>query len=71
MAFSNSHSPGSRNLIMSRDGSRLFWQGFVFDSDLNEIGKLDDEIYATTLHGDLAFTSTSIVSKYSVSVSRR
>jgi len=49
------HRFGSRNLVLSGDGGRLFWQGYVYDADLNELGSLGSEIYATTLYGDLAF----------------
>ena len=40
------HGFGSRNLVMSGDGSRLFWRGYIYDADLNELGFLADEIYA-------------------------
>lgn len=50
---------GSRRLILSGDGSRLFWQGRVFDSDLNLIQTLSEEIYATTENGAVAFTADS------------
>lgn len=45
---------GSRNVVMSPDGSRLFWTGAAYNADLNEIGYLGEEIYGTTAHGDLA-----------------
>ena len=51
---------GSRNLVMSADGSRLFWTGAAYTSDLNEIGYLGEEIYATTAHGDFALGSTRV-----------
>jgi len=60
VATSLEHPYGSRNLVLSGDGSRLFWQGYVYDADLNEIGSLGEEIYATTLHGTLAFGSTQV-----------
>ena len=53
-------SYGSRNLVLSGDGSRLFWQGYVYDAELNELGRLGEEIYATSLHGDLAFGSSQV-----------
>ena len=58
VATSLHHPYGSRNLLLSGDGSRLFWRGYVYDADLNELGYLNDEIYATSLHGDLAFSAT-------------
>src|SRR4030095_14335021 len=54
------HMFGSRNLVMSGDGSRLFWQGYIYDPDLNEIGNLGSEIFAATLHGELAFGATEV-----------
>ncbi len=60
VAASNQHPYGSRNLVLSDDGSRLFWRGYVYDTDLNEQGLLGSEIYETTLHGDLAFGSSTV-----------
>jgi hypothetical protein len=54
VAGSLQHPYGSRNLILSPDGSTLFWQGYIYDANLNELGSLGEEIYATTAHGDLA-----------------
>ncbi|MBX3746310.1 MAG: immunoglobulin domain-containing protein [Verrucomicrobiae bacterium] len=48
---------GSRNLVMSPDGSRLFWKGYVYDSDLSEIRQLGEEIHGASLRGELAFSS--------------
>jgi alpha-tubulin suppressor-like RCC1 family protein/phosphodiesterase/alkaline phosphatase D-like protein len=46
---------GSFNLILSGDGSRLFWQGFSFAAnDLQTIAKLPGEVHATNRGGDLA-----------------
>jgi hypothetical protein len=45
---------GSRNVVMSPDGTRLFWTGAAYNANLNEIGYLGEEIYGTTAHGDLA-----------------
>jgi DNA-binding beta-propeller fold protein YncE len=46
---------GSRNIVMSADGTRIFWTGMIYDANLNSLGNLGEEIYATTAHGDLAF----------------
>jgi len=54
VAGSNQHPYGSRNLVLSPDGTTLFWQGYVYDANLNELGSLGEEVYATTAHGDLA-----------------
>src|SRR5262249_54681265 len=57
---SNVHRYGSRNLVQSGDGSRLFWMGHMFDAPLNDLAALPGEVYATTLHGDLAFGSGQV-----------
>jgi alpha-tubulin suppressor-like RCC1 family protein len=54
VAGSLEHPYGSRNLVLAPDGTRLFWRGYVYDANLNELGNLGEEIYATTAHGDLA-----------------
>ncbi len=54
VASGNGHPYGSRNLVMAPDGTRLFWRGYVYDSDLNELCSLGEEIHASTAHGDLA-----------------
>jgi hypothetical protein len=54
VAASNEHPYGSRNLVLSPDGTTLFWQGYIYDRNLNELGYLGEQIYATTAHGDLA-----------------
>lgn len=51
---------GTRNLILSPDGSRVFWAGAAYDGNLNQLGNLNQEIYATTLHGDLALGSQNV-----------
>nr|MDJ0870057.1 thrombospondin type 3 repeat-containing protein [Myxococcota bacterium] len=58
-ATSLQHPYGSRNLVMSGDGSRLFWRGYVYDADLNELGYLGEEIYATSYDGSIAYSSTT------------
>jgi hypothetical protein len=57
---SNQHPSGSRNLVVSDDGTRLFWRGYVFDANLDELGSLGTEIYETTLHGELAFGASEV-----------
>ncbi len=52
-----SHYPwGSQNLIMSLDGSRLFWTGAMFDSNLHDFGVIGAEIYASSTNGSVAFS---------------
>ena len=53
-AVSSEESDGSRNLVMAPDGTRLFWMGSVYNADLSKLKHIDEEIYATTAHGDLA-----------------
>ena len=55
------HPYGSRNLVIAGDGSRLFWRGYVYDAALTETGYLGAEVYATTLHGDVAFTASQAI----------
>lgn len=51
---------GSRNVVMSPDGARVFWTGAAYTANLGEIGNLGEEIYATTAHGDLALGSAHV-----------
>ena len=51
---------GSRNVVLAPDGSRLFWTGAAYDGNLNVLGNLGEEIYATTIHGELAFGSPHV-----------
>jgi hypothetical protein len=63
------HPYGSRNLVLSPDGTRIFWRGYVYDTALSgpstnnlaELAYLGAEVYATTIHGELAFTETSVL----------
>jgi hypothetical protein len=55
---SNEHAFGSRNLVISGSGNRLFWRGYVFDAALGQVGHTGAEVYATTLKGDVAFSSS-------------
>lgn len=50
---------GSRRVLTSGDGSRVFWNGGVFDSDLNVRLLLTDEVVASTYRGELLFTDDS------------
>jgi hypothetical protein len=53
-----------RELVISGDGSRLFWNGSVYDSDLNLISDLGEAIYASSLHGQLAVTQTNVLDAF-------
>ena len=54
------HPFGSRNLILSADASRLFWQGLVYDADVLELRDLGAEIYACSTNGSLAFSDREV-----------
>ncbi|MEM7409976.1 MAG: thrombospondin type 3 repeat-containing protein [Myxococcota bacterium] len=60
VAESAVRGPGGENLVLSADGSRLFWHGVVYDEDLNELRELGEEIYATSLRGSLAFGAQNV-----------
>ncbi|NQW99057.1 hypothetical protein HQ447_00255, partial [bacterium] len=51
---------GSRNLILSGNGSRLFWQSRVFDADLAPIAQMPGEVHATNRDGALAFGAGAV-----------
>ncbi len=57
VAASNVHELGARNLVLSPDGNRLFWSGFIYDTNLTELGTLGAEIYACSSNGLVAFSS--------------
>ncbi|MGN6641892.1 MAG: immunoglobulin domain-containing protein, partial [Verrucomicrobiota bacterium] len=46
---------GSRNLVISQDGSRLFWTRVVFDADLNSYDMVPGEVYSCSTNGRVAF----------------
>jgi alpha-tubulin suppressor-like RCC1 family protein len=49
---------GSRNLVISADGSRLFWTRVVFDADLVSYDMVPDEVYSCSTNGRVAFGTT-------------
>jgi hypothetical protein len=49
---------GSRNLVMSQDGSRLFWTSAVYDANLVDLGVIGAEIYACSTNGSVAFSGS-------------
>ncbi len=51
---------GSTNLVMSLDGSCLFWTGAAYRADLAELGVLGSEIFSCSTNGALAFGSTQV-----------
>ena len=52
---------GSRLVAMSGDGSRIFWNGGVFDPDLNILMQLNEEVVESTYHGEVLFTNTKAI----------
>jgi DNA-binding beta-propeller fold protein YncE len=46
---------GSRIVLVSEDGKRVYWNGSVFNSDLVEEWKIADIIYSTSADGRYAF----------------
>jgi hypothetical protein len=55
---------GSRNVVMSADGTRIFWTGAAYDANLNDLGYLGEEIYATSAHGDLALGTQHVFNSH-------
>jgi alpha-tubulin suppressor-like RCC1 family protein len=49
---------GSRNIVMSQDGSRVFWTSAVYDANLVDLGVIGSEIYSCSTNGSVAFGST-------------
>jgi len=61
IAGSNQHPYGTRNLVLSADGSRLYWNSYEFDANLNELGTVGTEIYCCNSNGSVAFGATTAV----------
>ncbi len=55
IAGSDQHPYGTRNLVLSADGTRLFWNSYVYDTNLNDFGTLGTEIYCCSSNGRIAF----------------
>jgi len=53
-------SNGARNLVLSHDGTKVFWNGDVFDSNLNDLGIIGAEVYACSSNGVVAFGSSQV-----------
>jgi alpha-tubulin suppressor-like RCC1 family protein len=58
VADSNEHPFGTRNLVLSADGTQLFWNSYVYDTNLNELGSLGSEIYSCTSNARVAFAGS-------------
>jgi len=59
---------GSRTVVVSDDGSRIFWAGVALDQDLNTEWGIEDIIYSTSFDGRYAFGETAI---YDVNLRRQ
>lgn len=49
---------GSRNVVMSQDGSRIFWTSAIYDANLTDMGVIGTEIYSCSTDGSVAFGSS-------------
>jgi hypothetical protein len=50
-----------RELVLSGDGSRVFWTGKAYDSDLNLITNLSGEVYASSTDGRMACLTDKVM----------
>ncbi len=55
VADSLQHPYGTRNLVLSPDGSILFWNSYAYDPNLNELGTFSAEIYSCSTNGRIVF----------------
>ncbi len=51
---------GSRNVVISDDGSRIFWSGVVLDQALDTEWVTGDIVYSSSTDGRYAFSETAI-----------
>jgi hypothetical protein len=58
---SDQHPYGTRNLVLSADGTRLFWNSYVYDTNLNDLGTLGTELYCCTSNGRVAFGASQAI----------
>jgi PKD repeat protein len=63
-----SSSYGSRTVIVSEDGSRIFWAGVALDKNLETEWGVGENIYSTSADGRYAFSETVI---YDVNLRRQ
>ncbi|MDB6109333.1 MAG: hypothetical protein JWR69_1083, partial [Pedosphaera sp.] len=52
---------GSRNVVMSADGTRIFWTGAAYDANLIDLGALGTEIYCCSSNGSVAFGASQAI----------
>ena len=51
---------GSRTVVVSETGNRVFWNGGLFDDDLNLLWEMGPETFSTSADGRLAFGQDQI-----------
>ena len=51
---------GARTVIASKDGSKIFWNGSMFDPNLNVLWSIGDEIQSVSPDGNWAFGTKKI-----------
>lgn len=51
---------GSRTIVVSEDGGRIYWAGSLFKPDLTEEWAMNDIVYSTSRDGRYAFAETKI-----------
>lgn len=51
---------GTRTVVVSVNGERIFWNGAMFDANLNILWGMGDEVVATSSDGRFAYSSTKI-----------
>ena len=56
----NVNGYGSYHLLLSHDNSRLFYNGNVYDTNLDHLAWLGAEVFACSSNGALAFTSSQV-----------
>jgi hypothetical protein len=61
-------SYGSRTVVVSEDGSRVFWAGVVLNNNLESEWRTGDIVYSTSQDGSYAFSSEAI---YDVNLQRQ
>jgi len=59
---------GSRTVVVSEDGSRVFWAGVALDQNLNTEWGVGEIVYSTSTDGRYAFSETAI---YDVDLKRQ
>ncbi|MCX6951893.1 MAG: immunoglobulin domain-containing protein [Verrucomicrobia bacterium] len=51
---------GSRSVVVSEDGTRVFWGGRAFDADTKPVWSINDEIYTASKDGRYAVSATKV-----------